>query len=50
MGVTTAMTSIEAWSALDGMFASPTGAPTVNIRIALATTKKGIECLNTSPR
>jgi hypothetical protein len=42
MGVTTAMTSTEVWSALDGMFASPTRAHTVNIHIALATTKKGI--------
>jgi hypothetical protein len=29
------------WSALDGMFASPSRARTVNIHIALATTKKG---------
>jgi hypothetical protein len=41
MGVTTTTTFAAVWSALDGMFISPTRACTVNIRIALATTKKG---------
>jgi hypothetical protein len=41
MGVTTFKTSAEAWSALDGMFASPTRACIIIIHIALATTKKG---------
>jgi hypothetical protein len=41
MGVTIAATSAEAWHTLEGMYASPTCARTVNIRIALATMKKG---------
>jgi hypothetical protein len=41
MGVTTIETSIEAWCALEGMYASPTRVCTVNICIAQATTKKG---------
>jgi hypothetical protein len=41
MSVTMAVASVEAWHTLEGMYDSPTQAHTVNIRIALATMKKG---------
>jgi hypothetical protein len=41
MGVTTAESSVKVWHALEGMYASPTRARTVNIHIVLATMKKG---------
>jgi hypothetical protein len=41
MSVTTHSTLAEVWSALTGMFGSHTRAQSVNMRIALATTKKG---------
>lgn len=39
--LTTCKTAVEVWSAVEAMFTSMSRARTVNIRIALATTKKG---------
>jgi hypothetical protein len=41
MGVMTHKTSMALWHALEDMFSSHTRAQTINLRIALATTKKG---------
>jgi hypothetical protein len=41
MSVTTHTTSAAVWGALEEMFASLTQAQSVNMRITLATTKKG---------
>jgi hypothetical protein len=41
MGVTTAVTSAKVWHTREGMYASSTRARIINIRIALATMKKG---------
>jgi hypothetical protein len=41
MGVTSHTSSAAVWAALEEMFSSHTHAQTVNLRIALATTKKG---------
>jgi hypothetical protein len=41
MGIMTHKTSVALWHALEDMFSLHTRAQTINLRIALATTKKG---------
>jgi hypothetical protein len=45
MGVTTLTTSTDVWRTLDGMYATRTRARSVNTRIALATTRKGVSTM-----
>jgi hypothetical protein len=45
MGVTTLTSSTDVWRTLDGMYATRTRARSVNTRIALATTRKGVSTM-----
>jgi hypothetical protein len=45
MRVTTLTTSADVWRTLDGMYATHTRARSVNTRIALATTRKGVSIM-----